>query len=443
MKFLKLYEDWKNVNSFINESLSTARSRFLDTEKVTKEEFEEALGYDFSTNKKYIEKILDLYVKGQEEDGKSIQKIGSIIKRFDNMVSRNKIPKNDINYFKTFKSLRSAVEDAEVEEVEDEATDLKSGDFTVLKDNKDLLVVIPNSHEASKEWGNDTKWCTTSTSDTYWKDYILNREINLYYIMVKNIFLIEDWFEMENEEMPDEYDLNVYSKMAVAVYPSGNGFECFDKNDDSIDFEIVSSITGLESQFFEWNEIEKPGWWYNIHSLELDPGNVEENEEDGTIDYDGDVYIPKYTDPSEGDLGYFRKILGSLVFENPTDYDIASMVDCSLPEEVGYNFTFTNTDIENLQGSPKIVGSEYDVSKNKKLISIEGAPSTVDGNFNYKGTPLSNSRNSMIRLTAEEIRMHVKVEGLVINDSGEWEEGESDTKPFYHPSQISMFNNEE
>ena len=179
MRFLKLYEEWKSVNSFINESLSTAKTRFLDTEKVTEKEFEEALGFDLSTNKKYIEKILDFYLKGKNEDEESIQQIGSIIKRFDNMVSRNKIPKSDINYFKTFKSLISAVEDAELEEVENEATDLKSGDFRVLKDNKDLLVVIPNSHEASKEWGNNTKWCTTSTSDTYWKDYILNREIIL------------------------------------------------------------------------------------------------------------------------------------------------------------------------------------------------------------------------------------------------------------------------
>jgi hypothetical protein len=242
--------------------------------------------------------------------------------------------------------------------------------------------------------------------------------------------------------MPDEYDLSLYIKMAVAVYPYGDQMECFNKNDDSIDFEVVEKITGLDSDTFEWEEVEKPGWWYDIHSLELDPNNAEENE-DGTIDYDGDVYIPRYSDPSEGYLGSFRKIYGDLVFENEKNYDITSMVYCRLPEEVGYNFTFTNTDIENLHGSPKTIGSEYDVSNNKKLISIEGAPLTVEGNFNYKGTPLSNSRNSMIRMTAEEIRKHVKIEGLVINDLGEWEEGESDTKPFYHPSQISMFNDEE
>lgn len=442
MKFLKLYEDWKTESLFINESLSTARSRFLETEKVTEDEFEEALGYDLSTNKKYIEKILDLYVKGQEEDEESIQQIGALIKRFDTLVSRNKISKTDINYYKTYKSLKNSVEDAEVEEVEQEATDLKSGDFMVIKDNKDLLIVVPQSHEASKEWGNDTKWCTTSSSDTYWKDYTLNREINLFYIMVKNISLIEDWYYSEYGEMPDEYDLSLYTKMAVAVYPYGNQMECFNKNDDSIDFEVVEKITGLDSDTFEWEEVEKPFWWYDLQSLELDPAKAEENE-DGSIDYDGDVYIHTYTDPSEGYLGSFRKIYGDLVFENEKNYDINSMKDCYLPIEVGYDFIFTNTNIENLIGSPKIIGKDYVVSNNTKLISIEGFPESVEGNFYYKGTPLSNSRNSMIRMTAEDIRKHVKVEGLVINDLGEWEEGESDTKPFYHPSQISMFNDEE
>jgi hypothetical protein len=443
MRFLKLYEEWKNINSFINESLSTARTRFLDTEKVTEKEFEEALGFDLSTNKKYIEKILDFYLKGKHEDEESIQQIGVTIKRFDTLVNRNKIAKTDINYFKNYKSLRNAVEDAEIEEVEKEATDLKSGDFIVIKDNKDLLVVVPQSHEASQEWGNDTKWCTTSSSDIYWKDYTLNKEINLFYIMVKNISLIEDWYYNVYNEMPDEYELGLYTKMAVAVYPYGDHMECFNRNDDSIYFEIVQEITGLEADSFEWKEIEKPYWWYDVHSLELDPSNADETE-DGTIDYDGDVYIPNYTNPSEETyLGSFRKISGDLVFENPRNYDVTSMKDCYLPIEVGSDFIFTNTNIENLIGSPKIVGKDYVVSDNTKLISIEGFPESVEGNFYYKGTPLSNSRNSMIRMTAEEIRKHVKVEGLVINDLGEWEEGESDTKPFYHPSQISMFNNEE
>ncbi len=442
MKFIKLYEDWRDYNYSINESISTARTRFLETELVTEDEFEEAMTFDVSKNKKYIEKILDLYIKGKDEDDESIQRIGSMIKRFDSLVNRNKISNSDINYYKSFKSLKSAVEDAEIGEVEQEATDLKSGDFMVLKDTKDLLIVIPQTHEASKEWGYDTNWCTTSSSDSYWNDYTLNRDINLFYIMVKNKSLLQDWYEEEHGELPDENSIDLYSKMAVAVYPYGDDFECFDKKDNSIDFEVVERITGLGEDFFEWQENEKPGWWYDIRELDLDPKDVRELE-DGTIKYEGDVYIGRYVDlSSDGYLGYFSEITGDLHYENQRNYDVTSMQDCSLPREVGYDFTFINTNIKDLVGCPEIIGHDCDIRDNVELISIEGAPKQVGGDFIYKNTPLSNSRNSMIRMTADDIRKHIKVEGLIINDYGEWGEGESDTKRFYHPSQISMFNDD-
>lgn len=441
MKYLKLFENWKSQD-YVFESISTARSRFLSTQKVTEEEFEEALDLDMSPNKKYIEKILDLYVKGKDDQEESLTKIGALIKKFDMLVSRNKISNSDINSYKTFKELKNSVENAEIEEVEKEATDLKSGDFTIIKDNKDLLVVVPNSHTASQEWGYDTNWCTTSSSDTYWKDYVYSRDVNLFYIMVKNTSLIEDWYESEYGEIPDSSDIEIYTKMAVAVYPYSDRYECFDKKDNSIEFDTVSAITGLGSETFEWEEIEKPYWYWVLSEYELESRNASENE-DGTIDFDGDVWVPQYVDPSESTLGDFNKISGDFLFENPRGYEINSIKDCRLPKEIGYNFTFTNTNIENLVGSPETVGNDFDVSDNPNLVSIEGAPKHIEGNFIYKGTPLSNSRNSMIRMTAQDIREIIKVDGLIINDLGEWHEGESDTKPFYHPSQISLFNEED
>ena len=231
-------------------------------------------------------------------------------------------------------------------------------------------------------------------------------------------------------------------KMAVAVYPYSDRYECFDKKDNSIEFDIVSAITGLDSETFEWEEIEKPYWYWILSEYELESRNASENE-DGTIDFDGDVWVPQYVDPSESTLGDFNKISGDFVFENPRNYDINSIKDCYLPKEIGYNFTFTNTNIENLVGSPETVGNDFDVSDNPNLVSIEGAPKHIEGNFIYKGTPLSNSRNSMIRMTAQDIREIIEVDGLIINDLGEWQEGESDAKPFYHPSQISLFNEED
>ena len=91
MKFLKLFEEWNSDKSSVNESLSTARERFLNTGKVSQEEFEEALSYDSSKTKKYLEKILDLYVKEREVNGKPMKEIGNTIEKFNELVQRNKI----------------------------------------------------------------------------------------------------------------------------------------------------------------------------------------------------------------------------------------------------------------------------------------------------------------------------------------------------------------
>jgi hypothetical protein len=260
--------------------------------------------------------------------------------------------------------------------------------------------------------------------------------------MVKNKSLIQDWYEENYGELPDEDTIELYSKMAVAVYPYDDMHECFDKKDNSIDFDVVESITGLGGEVFQWLENEKPFWFWSIRELDLDIKDAVELE-DGTIKYEGDIYVGRYIDlESEGVLAGFTEITGDLHYENQRNYEITSMRACYLPREVGYNFTFTNTNIKDLVGCPEIIGNDCDIRDNVELISIEGAPKNVGGDFIYKNTPLSNSRNSRIRMTADDIRKHIKVEGLIINDYGEWGEGESDTKRFYHPSQISMFNDD-
>ena len=52
MKFLKLFEEWNSDKSSVNESLSTARERFLNTGKVSQEEFDAISSAYFSVIQK-------------------------------------------------------------------------------------------------------------------------------------------------------------------------------------------------------------------------------------------------------------------------------------------------------------------------------------------------------------------------------------------------------
>lgn len=428
------FEQWGiSHRDEINESIKVAKKRFLDKERVTEREFEDALSYDKSSTGKYIEKILDLYLKGEKRTERELYKIGEVFVEFHELLQRNKIKKSDITSYKTINDIKSAIREAKKDEIEKKTNELTDGNFEIIVNNDDMLVVIPLDHEASKLWGNDTKWCTTSTNSSFWYSYTLEKDITLYYIWIKNPTLIIN----SNEDLEDDDpEMRFLSKMAVAVSSRyRQQYECFDKDDDSIDFKVVKLITGLDEDTFEPVELEKPMWYYDVINLELDISKVEVNK-DGSINYDGDIYIYY---PGE-QYAWFKKVWGDWISANERNYDVNSMNECSLPEEIQYDFSFNNTDIEDLQGCPQIIGRDCDLSDNPKLKSIEGAPKEIGGDFNYKGTELSLSKNSKIRMTADDIRKYIKVGGNIINDSGEWSEGESDKKAFYHPDQLSLFN---
>jgi hypothetical protein len=428
------FKQWEESQSIgINESINNAKKRFLDKKRITEEEFEDALEFDKSSNGKYIEKIIEFYLRGEDKTETELQRIGKVFVEFHNLLERNKIKKSDITSYRTLEDLKSAVKEAKKEEIERETKELTNGNFDIIVNNDDMLIVIPLDHEASKLWGDDTKWCTTSTNPSFWYSYTLERDISFYYIWIKNVDLI-----LNSNEYLEEDDIEVKQRTKMAVAVSNyyrDQYECFDKDDNSIDFKIVKKITGLDEDTFESVEMEKPMWYYDVTNLELDISKVEVNK-DGSINYDGDVYIYY---PSE-QYTWFKKVWGDWISANERNNDVNSMKECSLPEEIQYDFSFNNTDIEDLQGCPQIIGRDCDLSDNPKLKSIEGAPKEIGGDFNYKGTELSLSKNSKIRMTADDIRKYVKVGGKIINDSGEWEEGESDKKAFYHPDQLTLFN---
>lgn len=442
---IKLFEHWIRTEfNKIDESVSMAKKRFLEKGIINQREFDFAMQFDKSSNGKYIEKILELYTKTEKnlKDKESnsfdyLIEIGQTIMEFDELVKKEKIAKSDISAYRTLEQIEDSIKDAYKMIAQKESKDLSEGNFDVVIDNDDLLVVVPLDHEASKKWGDDTKWCTTSSKSSFWNSYVYDRGITLYYIWIKNKDMIRDY-----DEDLSERDINSLSKIAVAVkqYFSHTDHECFDKDDYSVDFEKVKAITKLDDDIFETVEIEIPYWVYDLKALELNMDNVEEHK-DGTITYDGDVYLPTYSNPQdETFVSSITKITGDLEFENDRDYKIDSLEQCYLPNEIGGNFIFTNTYITNLKGCPEIIGGNCDLTNSHNLESIEGFPKKVGGDFDYSGTPLSLSKNSKIRMTANDIRKFIDIEGDVINDHGYWSKDESDEKKYIDPKQLNLFN---
>lgn len=221
------------------ESKSTAKRKFLDKGLISEELFNIASDLDKTKTKKYLEKIISLWL---DEGGNNLIDIGEIMMDFDNLLTKNKIIGiKDITQYKTLKDIQKTIRRSMKLDVQREVDYLKRGNFTTIIDNDDLLVVIPNDLKSSCQWGHDTNWCTTSkfgheSGDDYYTSYTTKRGATLYYIFIKNSNMI-----------PVEYP--TYEYIAIAVYPNNN-LECWDADDDNISFKDVLYLTGLDASIF-------------------------------------------------------------------------------------------------------------------------------------------------------------------------------------------------
>lgn len=103
---------------------------------------------------------------------------------------------------------------------------------TVLLDNPDWLIVIPDSHEASQFYGGSTKWCVATSNFKYWYDYKTEGEL----------VFIKDRHKKQGDRL---------WKVAIYWHESNAqddplGWEWFDTYDRKLDDEEKSYL---------WNEI--------------------------------------------------------------------------------------------------------------------------------------------------------------------------------------------
>ena len=354
------------LNNLVSESLATAKKRFLDKRLVSVDVFNDAKELDTTPTKKYIEKMLDLYVK---DDSKGLKGIASVIMKFDDLLIKNKITgEKDIMKYTSLEDVTKAIGTSETTTVEKEAEELKKYGSQVIIDNEDLLVIIPREKKNSCKWGKDTSWCTTAAGADYYYRYTQDHGITLYYIFVKNIELLKG-----NDK---------YGKMAVSVYPGGTK-ECFDKEDEDMKFSDVLKVTGLKPDIFKSDPNKKNEMFEKLKELDMSIDKLKQNS-DGTYDYNGDIEIP-YTfmgNSLEALPVKLRRVNGDFMCAYTTITTLKGG-----PTGVTGHFSCTNTDITSLEGSPDVVGGDFICDRNSKLSSLKGATKIIGGSFTCKKTP--------------------------------------------------------
>ena len=203
----------------LEESLATARKKYLDTKQMDQATFDSLTDADPTPTKKYLEWMCKQAVEGEATPDEIIP----VIAEFDDFVNRNQIEHKDINSYNTFQELQAKV-DATKEKGDSKSQQKKAikKDKNVVYEDENITVLVPQNHEQSRLYGANTKWCTAERTSTNWDSYWA-QGVKMYYIM----------------------DKKNNTKYAVAVYPSGEK-KVFAANDSSMTMESLMDKIGIQ-----------------------------------------------------------------------------------------------------------------------------------------------------------------------------------------------------
>lgn len=134
--------------------------------------------HDPSSNKQYVDWITRQFIGHPKRVNEDADRIKKALKLFDKYKQRLPVNQRDINHYKQYHDLETAVEQFESSEKGDYGKYLFANakhlidKSQLLYDDSTVKVVEIHTYEQSKLFGKDTKWCTAYThTSQYFEDY--------------------------------------------------------------------------------------------------------------------------------------------------------------------------------------------------------------------------------------------------------------------------------
>ena len=122
-------------------------------------------------------------------------------RRFCEYNERNLIEENDLTKLKTFEQVISAMSYAEMKAEEKEL----ETQVVKLIDNSDWLVLRPLTFNASKKYGANTKWCTTTENNSEYFTKYSKRGVLIYCLNKKNGYKVAAFYSLDKNEPEFSY----------------------------------------------------------------------------------------------------------------------------------------------------------------------------------------------------------------------------------------------
>jgi hypothetical protein len=181
----------------------------LNNGRITKEELDQLRAIDPSPNKKYVNWMAKIYVNEKPD----LTSLKNAIEEYYTLEFRRRIKSVDIFSFKTFSDFQNFV--AETNDQASATLSEAESDYEVIRDDSDVYIVVPYTHEASRKLGlsmfhnrgSDCVWCTTYKNNSHFNSYYYSNDITFYYILVRNTNLLK--------KLPRGYD---FTTVAISVF---------------------------------------------------------------------------------------------------------------------------------------------------------------------------------------------------------------------------------
>lgn len=159
---------------------------------ITKEDIKLLQDIDPSPTKKYLDFLTKTWLK-ERANITSIDELRNYIEEFHALAESHRIRGVDVNMFRSYEEFKNFV-NVENEKASASVEELEN-DYEVVRDDEDLFIAIPYTHEASRKLGlkyfgtradKTCSWCTTYANNTHFNNYFYNKGITFYYVKVRS-----------------------------------------------------------------------------------------------------------------------------------------------------------------------------------------------------------------------------------------------------------------
>ena len=150
---------------------------------------------DPTPQKKFVGWMSTQWANKQVSD---IDELRNTIEEWNSFLSKGKTKNKDIYAYKIFSDLKKEVDHLNQTGEGLSVKDLES-DYEVIRDDEELLVMVPHTHEASRKLGlshfafrdcegggKDSAWCTTYKAPDHFNGYYYKNNVTFYYVKVRS-----------------------------------------------------------------------------------------------------------------------------------------------------------------------------------------------------------------------------------------------------------------